>query len=158
MTIEALLVFVLLDVGFPVLGFPRVYRLVQSRGRESAGVVAPAAQRHMMRRALEAVRTATRYYYRRRLDCLPRALTIYLLLRRRGVPATLHIGVKRYPFGAHAWVECLGEVLDDTTDDWRHEPYVPVISTGSRGSKTPLAPAGAASSVDGVAPPVALAR
>ena len=152
MTIEALLAFVLLDLGFRVFGFSRVYRLVQSWSRGSATVAAPAAQRRTVRRALEAVRAATRYYYRRRLDCLPRALTLYLLLRRRGVPATLHIGVKRYPFGAHAWVECLGEVLDDTTDDWRHEPYVPIISTGSRGSKTPLPSTGAASSADGVAP------
>ena len=154
MTIQALLSFVLLDVGFRVLGFARVYRLVQSWGARSAGAASQAAERYTVRQALAAVRTATRYYYRRRLDCLPRALTLYLLLRRRGVPATLHIGVKRYPFGAHAWVECLGEVLDDTTDDWRHEPYVPIISTGEPGSKTPLAPTGAASSVDGVAPPL----
>ncbi len=158
MTIEALLVFVLLDVGFRVLGFPHVYRFVQSWNRGSATVAAPASQRRTVRRTVAAVRTATRYYYRRRLDCLPRALTLYLLLRRRGVPAMLHIGVKRYPFGAHAWVECLGEVLDDATDDWRHEPYVPIISTGSRGSKTPLPSTGAASSAAGVARRFDLAR
>ena len=74
------------------------------------------------------LRAATRCYYRRRLDCLPRALAIFVLLRRQGVPARLCIGVKRYPFGAHAWVECLGDVLDDSVDDWRHEPYVPILS------------------------------
>lgn len=82
-----------------------------------------------MRSTVEAVRTATRCYYRRRLDCLPRALTIFILLRSRGVPATLRVGVKRYPFGAHAWVECLGEVLEKATDKWRHEPYVPILAT-----------------------------
>ena len=84
----------------------------------------------MVARTIEAVRTATRYYYRRRRDCLPRALTACLLLWRGGVPATLQIGVKRYPFGAHAWVECDGQtVIGDTRDDWRHEPYLPIIST-----------------------------
>ena len=132
MTIEAFLVFVLLDVGFRVLGFPSVFLRVERFGRRSFPIADEApleVQRCTVRRVLAAVQTATRYYYRRRLDCLPRALTTYLLLRRRGVAATIHIGVKRYPFGAHAWVECRGEVLDDSRDDWRHEPYVPIVST-----------------------------
>ena len=132
MTIEAFLVFFLLDVGFRVLGFASVFQRVERWGRPSAAVgdAAPLdVRRRTVRRVLAAVRTVTRYYPRRRPDCLPRALATYLLLRRRGVPATLRIGVKRYPFGAHAWVECLGEVLDDPTDDWRHEPYVPIVST-----------------------------
>ena len=132
MTIQALAIFVLIDAGFRVLGFASVFRRVERWGRRSAAtgrVASPEVQRHTVRRVLKAVRTAARYYHRRRLDCLPRALATYVLLRRRGVPATLRIGVKRYPFGAHAWVECLGEVLDDAADDWRHEPYVPIIST-----------------------------
>ena len=135
MTFEAFLVFVLLDVGFRVFGFAPVFLRVERLGRRSvlAAHAAPLeVQRHIVRRVLAAVRRATRYYHRRRLDCLPRALATYLLLRRRGISARLHIGVKRYPFGAHAWVECLGEVLDDSTDDWRHEPYVPVVSTRER--------------------------
>ena len=129
MAIQALLFFVFLDVGFRLLGFPRVFRLVDEWGRRSTRVASPTARRRTVCRTVEAVRTATRYYYRRRPDCLPRALAIFLLLRRRGVPATLRIGVKRYPFGAHAWVECLGDVLDDAADDWQHEPYVPILST-----------------------------
>ena len=130
MAIQALFIFVLLDVGFRVLGFPRVFLMVDRWGRRPVDVGSLATRRNTVRRILDAVQTATRYYYRRRLDCLPRALTIYALLRRRGLPATLRIGVKRFPFGAHAWVECLGEVLDDSRDDWRHEPYVPILSTG----------------------------
>ena len=132
MTIEAFLVFVLVDIGFRVFGFAPVFLRVERWGRRSVSVADAApleVQRRTVRRVLGAVRSATRYYHRRRLDCLPRALATYLLLRRRGVSATLHIGVKRYPFGAHAWVECLGEVLDDSRDDWRHEPYVPIVST-----------------------------
>ena len=130
MRIQALVIFVLMDVGFRVFGFPRVFRFVERWGSRRRGRVAvPVARERVVRLSLAAVGTASRYYYRRHLDCLPRALTLYLLLRGRGVPATLRIGVKRYPFGAHAWVECLGEVLDDSTDDWRHEPYVPVLST-----------------------------
>lgn len=129
MTIQAILVFTLLDCGFRVFGFSRVFLFVDGWGRRSVDAAPSAAQRATVRRVLEAVRIATRYYCRWRLDCLPRAMTIYLLLRRRGVPATLRIGVKRYPFAAHAWVECLGEVLDNSRDDWKHEPYVPILST-----------------------------
>ena len=128
LTLQALLVFIVLDVGFRLFGFARVYRFAQWLGR-GATAAESAAGRHVVDRTLEAVRVATRLYWRRRLDCLPRALTTYLLLRRRGRAATLHIGVKRYPFGAHAWVECSGVVLDDSSNAWRHEPYVPIIST-----------------------------
>ena len=130
MTIQALVVFVLLDVGFRVFGFPRVFLFVDRWGRRSLEPAPLAVQRGRLLRTLEAVRTASRYYHRRGLDCLPRSLAIYILLRRQGVPATLRIGVKRFPFAAHAWVECLGEVLDDSIDDWRHEPYAPILSTG----------------------------
>lgn len=129
LTAQVLLIFFALDVGIFLLGFPRVYRFVHSRRRVSRAVGSPARGR-VVARTVDAVRTATRYYYRRRRDCLPRALTACLLLWRGGVPATLHIGVKRYPFGAHAWVECDGQtVIGDTPDDWRQEPYVPIIST-----------------------------
>ncbi len=128
-TAQVFLIFFALDVAILLFGFPRVYRFVQSRSRVPI-VVGEPVRRRVIVRTVNAVRTATRYYYRRRRDCLPRALAACLLLWRGGVPATLHIGVKRYPFGAHAWVECDGQrVLGDTRDDWRHEPYVPIIST-----------------------------
>ncbi len=130
MTIRALVVFVLLDVGLRVFGFPRVFRFVDRWGRRYVEAAPRAVQRRGLRRTLEAVRTASRYYHRRRLNCLPRSLAIYILLRRQHVPATLRVGVKRFPFAAHAWVECLGEVIDDSIDDWKHEPYVPILSTG----------------------------
>ena len=131
MTIRALLVLVIAEVGFRFFGFSRVFLFVDRWMRRSTTeAAAMPAQRRIVCRVLEAVRTASRYYHRRGLDCLPRSLAIYVLLRRQGVPATLRIGVKRFPFAAHAWVECLGEVLDDSIDDWRHEPYVPILSTG----------------------------
>ena len=129
MTIQALLVFVILDVGFRIFNISRMFRFVEWWGLRKVDTTSMAVRRRTCRRVSEVVRTASRYYYRRRLDCLPRAMTTYILLRGRGVPATLRIGVKRYPFGAHAWVECLGEVLDDSLDDWKHEAYVPIFST-----------------------------
>ena len=130
MAIQALVVFTLLNVGFRLFGFPRVFLFLDRWNGHPAHAASRMAHRRRIRLAVEAVRTATRYYCRRRKDCLPQALTLFVLLRRRGVPATLRIGVKRYPFAAHAWVECLGEVLDDSTHDWQHEAYVPILTSG----------------------------
>ncbi len=48
-------------------------------------------------------------------NCLDRALTLWWLLRRRGIAADLRIGGRKENgrFEAHAWVEVGGVVLDD---------------------------------------------
>src|SRR4051812_21349248 len=48
-----------------------------------------------------------------RAVCLEQSLALYLLLRRRGVPAELRLGVQVYPFYAHAWVELHGEPVNE---------------------------------------------
>lgn len=47
-------------------------------------------------------------------DCLPQALTACFLMKRHGLAASLHFGVKKGPDGelrAHAWVEYDGEIV-----------------------------------------------
>jgi hypothetical protein len=53
-----------------------------------------------------------------RASCLPRSLTLWCLLRRRGIDGDLRIGVRKVAgqFQAHAWVEYGGAVLNDRTD------------------------------------------
>ena len=120
LTLRALVVFVALDVGLRLLGFERVYRRVVRRpGSPSSRGAAMGRQR--ARETFLAVQNATRLYYRRRKDCLPKALTTLLLLRRQGIAAELCFGVKKFPFSAHAWVEVLGERFDD--DPRRVERY-----------------------------------
>lgn len=43
--------------------------------------------------------------------CLRRAAATTCLLRCRGVPAQLVIGVRRLPFSAHSWVEVNGQLI-----------------------------------------------
>ncbi len=38
-------------------------------------------------------------------DCLPRSLALFSFLAGAGFAVTHVIGVQRYPFAAHAWVE-----------------------------------------------------
>ncbi|MBD2521407.1 lasso peptide biosynthesis B2 protein [Nostoc sp. FACHB-133] len=58
--------------------------------------------------------------------CKERSLVGYHLLRTfYGLPATLVIGIDRYPFQIHAWVECNGLVV---TDELAHcQPFTPVV-------------------------------
>jgi hypothetical protein len=109
---RALATFVLLDIGFRLLGFDRVYRLIQGRPWHPAQWPSDQGGRQA-EITFQAVQNATMFYYRRRKDCLPKALTTFHLLRQQGIPAQLCFGVKKFPFAAHTWVESCGVVLDD---------------------------------------------
>jgi hypothetical protein len=58
--------------------------------------------------------------------CKERALVGYHLLRTfYGLPATLVIGIDRYPFQIHAWVECDGKVITDAPEHC--ESFLPAV-------------------------------
>ena len=61
------------------------------------------------------VATAAAFFPGRAL-CLEQAMTLSLVLRRRGVPARLRIGAQPYPFAAHAWVEYRDELVGASHD------------------------------------------
>jgi Transglutaminase-like superfamily len=64
-----------------------------------------------------------------RAVCLEQSLALYVLLRRRGVPAELRLGVQVYPFYAHAWVELNGQPVNEdreTVEKLRPLPEVAV--------------------------------
>lgn len=115
--------FVLIDAGFWALGFDRTFRWISRTGRR-------ASRRRQEIGAdevdsiFQAVQRANRIYYRRRLDCLPKALAMYRFLRLHGIPAELCVGVKKYPFSGHAWVEFDGRILDEKPDRVRR--YTPI--------------------------------
>jgi hypothetical protein len=97
-------------------GFGRTLAAVRRLGRRGgelsdAGGVVPATVA-----ALELAAAFVPF----RAICLEQSLALYLLLRRRGVPAVLRIGVRPYPFTAHAWVELDGEPLNEQEELVRH--------------------------------------
>lgn len=117
--LRALTTFMVLDLAFRLLGFGRVYGLLLRRHPRSAGW-APTEAKQQAKHTFQAVQTATMLYFRRRKDCLPKALTTFHLLRRQGIPADLCFGVKKFPFSAHTWVEAFGEPLDDDPPRLQH--------------------------------------
>jgi hypothetical protein len=84
----------------------------------------PAARPN--RRAADAARMvlAASRHSPCRADCLRRALVLWWLLRRAGLPGEMRIGVRKRDgqLEAHAWVESGGLALDRCTDD---HPFVP---------------------------------
>ena len=63
-------------------------------------------------RVCEAVKRAASWYPRQSV-CLQRSVVTTCLLRQRGIAAEFVIGCRKFPFGAHAWVEVDGEVAND---------------------------------------------
>ncbi len=59
-------------------------------------------------------------------DCLPRSLALFAFLRRCGIPACHRIGVRRYPFAAHAWVEHRADLVLDWPE--RVSEFTPIVT------------------------------
>src|SRR5262249_28116077 len=94
------------DLVLRVGGYLRFSRLVRgwpvSRRSRPQAAAAVCAE----------VDAAARCYVKRAWS-LARSAAATCLLRRSGWPAQLVIGVHEVPFGAHAWVELEGEVVND---------------------------------------------
>jgi hypothetical protein len=73
----------------------------------------PEASPGTVKRAIDSFLRAENLFLSRRApkDCLLRSLALFRYLRATGVPVEHRIGAKRFPFGAHAWVEHEGEAL-----------------------------------------------
>lgn len=101
----------LMDVMPRMIGFRRtlaVVRRVAPKATGPADVVLTEA-------TARSVATAAAFYPRRAL-CLEQSLALHVLLRRRGVPSELKLGVKARPFYAHAWVEVDGRAVNERAD------------------------------------------
>jgi hypothetical protein len=99
-----------MDVLPRVVGLRRTFtfmrRLMPSRP-------APHDADAMIAETVHNVSVAAAFYPRRAL-CLEQSLTLFLLLRRRGVPAELRLGVQPRPFHAHAWIEAGGKPIGES--------------------------------------------
>jgi hypothetical protein len=121
----------LLRVGLRLLGFTRTRAIVERwtahyprrvpsrRDFETAESLAELAKIAGRRAPLAAT-------------CLPQALAVHALLRRRGLDPDLRIGVRKTQerFEAHAWVELAGLPLAQPGLD--HQP-LPIPDPGGRG-------------------------
>jgi len=97
------------------LGVKRTYRLLGGRAASAAvASTVPSAAQASAKRLAQLVDIASRRgpY---NATCLRQSLALWWLLRRRGLPADLRIGVAKEAekVRAHAWVELAGRVIND---------------------------------------------
>ena len=72
-------------------------------------------------------------------NCLERSLTLWLLLRLKGIAGELHIGARKVSgrLDAHAWVELDGRVLNDGAEVYeRYALFDAPIAAGSAQPRT----------------------
>jgi hypothetical protein len=106
--VEAALSLLAVRLAFGVLPFPRALRLLRIvQGETSAGRVAAAKACEVSCAIARAAR-----YVPFRVVCLQQAFAALLMLRRRGLAATVHLGLARElganALKAHAWSRCGG--------------------------------------------------
>lgn len=106
-------IFIFLDCGFRFFGFESTREKLLSRVRKIQPAPPSERDKATLEQIVSAVDAGTRYYYRKRLDCLPRALTMFYLARQQRLPVEFCLGVKKYPFAGHSWVEYQGEIIGD---------------------------------------------
>jgi hypothetical protein len=107
LTLRAWLCLVLVTVSLRVQGLARTYQVVRLIGkrRQSAAAVLEREE------AIERFLTAERFFITGfgTNDCLPRSLALYTFLTGVcSIPAEHQIGIKRFPFTAHAWASVDG--------------------------------------------------
>ncbi|MCZ6862921.1 MAG: lasso peptide biosynthesis B2 protein [Alphaproteobacteria bacterium] len=98
---------VCMDVLMRFFSFKRLYKIVSRR--------CPMAKRYdpnRVRRICRGMDRAAGAYFKRAW-CLQRSAACVYLLRRRGYRADLVLGVRTFPFEAHAWAELDGKVIND---------------------------------------------
>ena len=69
----------------------------------------------LLKRSIAAFTMAENFFLMKNApkDCVPRSLALFRFLRLVGLPVEHCIGVRRFPFAAHAWVEYRGHIVQD---------------------------------------------
>jgi Transglutaminase-like superfamily len=120
--IKAALLLALIRIGLRLLPFKTLKQFLDSVSRVPAG--SHRANQFSSDRIVWAVISASRYVLVDK-PCLTQALAVQLLLKRRGYPANLRIGVNRTAgkqLEAHAWVESGDRVVVGGGDLSRYTP------------------------------------
>ena len=110
---QALLLLPINVLGLRILGFRRwqsvLQRMITSQRTDNTHVATAQG-------IARVVNSASAQFFRN--VCLPRSMTLWWMLGRRGIASELRIGVSKEVgiFKAHAWLECQGIVLNDSTE------------------------------------------
>ncbi|MER7467092.1 lasso peptide biosynthesis B2 protein [Streptomyces sp. NPDC097981] len=111
------------------MGFGRVLRLLSVAAPVYTRADPPSADE--VARLKRAVRSHSHRSWFVNDDCKAEAVTAFVLLRRCGLNAVLHVGVREHPFALHAWSSSAGVCIPDA--DPRGHAFAPVLSISCAG-------------------------
>ncbi|MFJ8105538.1 lasso peptide biosynthesis B2 protein [Streptomyces sp. NPDC096132] len=111
------------------VGFGRALRLLSLAAPDYARKDPPAAED--VARLKRAVQSHSRRSWLVNGDCKSEAVTAFVLLRRRGLQAVLHIGLREHPLALHAWTSS-GDLCIPDADPLGHA-FTPVLSIDGGG-------------------------
>ncbi|MDT0610451.1 lasso peptide biosynthesis B2 protein [Streptomyces lancefieldiae] len=111
------------------MGFGRALRLLSLAAPDYAR--ADPAATEDVERLKQAVQSHGRRSWFVNDDCKAEAMTAFVLLRRRGLKAVLHVGVREHPFALHAWTSSSGLCIPNA--DPRGHAFAPVLSVDGGG-------------------------
>jgi hypothetical protein len=107
--VDAFLLAIPVELGLRCIGFARLVKLIDKTCESRR----PRHSLVDVERAAGLVERVSRFYPFE-ATCLRKSLVLWWLLKRRGVPARLRLGVRTLDgFEAHAWVECDGRPVFD---------------------------------------------
>jgi Transglutaminase-like superfamily len=112
--LRCMLTLVAVRLHLKARGFGRSVARARRLGERGASAHPPATA-ELAERTAHHVAIAGAFFPGRAV-CLEQSLALYLLLRRRGVPAELRLGVVPSPFYAHAWVEVDGAPINEDAE------------------------------------------
>ncbi|MEU6665723.1 lasso peptide biosynthesis B2 protein [Streptomyces sp. NPDC046727] len=106
------------------VGFGRVLRFLSLAAPDYARAEPPGTE--TVARLKRAVQAHGRTSWFVNDDCKAEAVTAFVLLRRAGLQAALHVGVREHPFALHAWTSAAGLCIPDA--DPRGHAFTPILS------------------------------
>lgn len=111
-TLAAVFGLIAFDLLLHVRGFKALITKVEAWPMANGGC---ASVRETCRRVRATVDRAQMYYPKKAM-CLQRSAVVACLLRRQGIPAEMVLAAQVFPPKAHAWVEVLNEVVNDSPE------------------------------------------
>ncbi|MEP6673432.1 MAG: lasso peptide biosynthesis B2 protein [Chthoniobacter sp.] len=111
-------------------GLKDLVREIKDQPMRPKTITLNSSEENQLAALLHAVEMARRWYPRK-VDCLVGSGALVLLALWGGLECVLVIGVQKFPFYAHAWVEHAGRVVNDSSEVQRRLAPILVVSPGS---------------------------
>jgi hypothetical protein len=109
--VAALITLIKVNFYIKIRGFYSAICLIKKSRKDNKNYIVPSTEKLC---DLANIVNKACLIYPTRTKCLEWAMTFVLLALKRGWKCNLEVGVQNYPFMAHAWVECNGQVVMDS--------------------------------------------